>query len=73
MGSDELSGKPEEILGGYLVMDWHPIQGEVVILLITLCLGNWDKLLMLLIGPLSSSTDLTLPFQLTMKPMILPQ
>ena len=51
MGSDKLSGKPEEILGGYLVMDWHPIQGEVVILLITLRLGNWDKLLMLLIGP----------------------
>ena len=54
-------------------MDWHPIQGEVVILLITLRLGNWDKPLMLLIGPLSSSTVLTLPFQLTMKPMILPQ
>ena len=73
MGSDELSGKPEEILGGYLAIDWNPIQREVVILLISLHLGNWDKLLMLLIGTLSSSTDLTLPFQLTMKPMILPQ
>ena len=71
MGSDELSGKPEEILGGYLAMDRNPIQREVVILLISLHLGNWDKLL--LDGPLSSSTVLTLPFQLTMKPMILPQ
>ena len=58
MGSDELSGKPEEILGGYLAMDWNPIQREVVILLISLHLV---------------AKKVTLPFQLTMKPMILPQ
>lgn len=58
MGSDELSGKPEEILGGYLAMDWNPIQREVVILLISLHLV---------------AKKVTLPFQLTMKPMILRQ
>ena len=28
MGTDELSGKPDEMLGGNnLVMEWHPNQG----------------------------------------------
>ena len=30
--------------GGNPAMDWHPIQGEVEILLVTSCYGNWDKL-----------------------------
>ena len=29
MGTDELSGKPDKMLGGSnIVMDWHPNQGE---------------------------------------------
>lgn len=31
------------ILVGNVVMNWHPIQGGVVILLLTSCLGKWDK------------------------------
>ena len=34
MGTEELSGKPDEILGGNVVIDWHPIQGVVVTLLV---------------------------------------
>ena len=34
MGIVELSGKPDEMLGGNLAMDQYPIQGGVVILLI---------------------------------------
>ena len=37
MGMGEFSGKPDERLEGYLVMDQCPIQGGVVILLVTLC------------------------------------
>ena len=35
-----MSGKP----AGNIVMYWHPIQGEVVILLVISCYGNWDEL-----------------------------
>ena len=45
MGTGELSGKPYEMLGwggGNFTIDWHPLQGGVVILLVTSCLGNWD-------------------------------
>ena len=34
MASGEFSGKPDEMLGGNLEMDWHPIQEGVVILLV---------------------------------------
>ena len=46
MGTGELSGRPDEMLGvggggggggGNLVMDWHPFQGRVVILLVMSC------------------------------------
>ena len=30
MGTVKLSGKPDEMLGGNLALDWHPIQGGVV-------------------------------------------
>ena len=41
MGSGEVSGKPDEMLGGggggvgegKLLMDWHPIQGGVLLTL----------------------------------------
>ena len=52
------------LLGGNLVMDWHPMGGEgrggLVILLVVSSEGNWDKLR--LAGPLGSSTDLTFFF-----------
>ena len=51
------------LLGGNLVMDWHPMGGGgggVVILLVVSSEGNWDKLR--LAGPLGSSTDLTFFF-----------
>ena len=44
MGTGELSGKPEEMLMGNLLMDWHSIQGGVKILLVASCYGNWDQL-----------------------------
>ena len=36
------SGKPDKMIGGggALLMDLHPIQGEVVILLVTSCYGK---------------------------------
>lgn len=34
MGTGELSAKPDEMLGGNLAMEWYPIQGAVVILLV---------------------------------------
>ena len=38
MCTGELLGKPDEMLvGGNLVMDWHPIQGGVVIIVLALC------------------------------------
>ena len=37
MGTEELLGKPDEILGGNLVIDWYPIQGGVVTLLVAWC------------------------------------
>ena len=39
-------------------MDWYPIQGEVMMLLVAPCYGNWNKLQ--LGGPLGPSTDLTI-------------
>ena len=35
-GTGKLSGKPNEMLGGYLALDWHPIQRGVVILLVAI-------------------------------------
>ena len=55
MGTNKLSGKP----GGRVTCDGlasHP--GEVAILLVTSCYGNWDKLG--LCGPLGSCADFTL-------------
>ena len=39
MGTGVLSGEPDEMVGGggNLGMDWHPIQGRVVVLLVTSC------------------------------------
>ena len=37
MGLRELSGKPDEMLGGDLAMDRPLIQGRIVILLVSLC------------------------------------
>ena len=38
MCTGELLGKPDEMLvGGNLVMDWHPIQEGVVIIVLALC------------------------------------
>ena len=51
-------GSQMKCQGGYLAMDWYPIQGEVVMLLVAPCYGNWDKLQ--LGGPLGPSTDLTI-------------
>ena len=36
LGTGELLGKPDEMQGGNPVMDQHPIQGGVVILLVAL-------------------------------------
>ena len=57
MGSSKLSEKPDEMLGGNLAMNEHPIQGRVVqvILYPLLCYGNWDKIQV--DGPIGSSTD----------------
>ena len=38
------SGKAEEMLRDNPMMDWHPIQGGVKILLIASCYRNWDQL-----------------------------
>ena len=40
MGTGVLSGEPDKMVGGgggNLGMDWHPIQGRVVVLLVTSC------------------------------------
>ena len=37
MSSGKMSEKPDKILGGNLALNWLPIQGEVVILLIASC------------------------------------
>lgn len=48
MGTGKLSGKPDEVPGrdegGLALMDWHPIQGRVVIviLLVLSRFENWD-------------------------------
>ena len=52
-----LMGTGKFAAGGNLVMDKHPIQGGVKILLVTSCYGNWDKLWP--DGPLGSYADLT--------------
>ena len=57
MGTGELSGKPEKMLGGGGVtcdaLASHP--GGVAILLVTSCYGNRDKLR--LCGPLGSCAE----------------
>ena len=40
MGTSGLSGKPRDMLGGNLGMDWHSIQEGVVILLVASSNGN---------------------------------
>ena len=35
MGTGKFSGKHNEMQGANLAMDWHPIQGGTVILLVT--------------------------------------
>ena len=40
----QMSGKPDEMLGSNLAMDWHPIQVGVVILLVAPCEGNRDTI-----------------------------
>ena len=50
MGKGKFSGKPNELQGANLAMDWHPIQGGAVRLLVTS--GNQEKL-----GPFDLSTD----------------
>ena len=67
MGTSELLGKPDEMLGGgvgggSLRMDWHPIQRRVVILLDTSYDGNRDKLR--LFGPNGFSIDICYAFTL---------
>ena len=54
----KLSGKPDQMLGGNLAIDKHPIGGGrgVVILLVASHEGNQFKLW--LVGPLGLSTDL---------------
>ena len=47
----------------YPAMDWHPIQGGVVIFLFALCYRNQDNLRPL--GHLSSNANFTFPFTLT--------
>ena len=39
-----LSGKEDKMLVGNLMMDWRPILGGVVLLLVASCYGNLDKL-----------------------------
>jgi len=51
MGTGELNA------GGNPVMDWHPIQGGVEVLLVASRYGNQDKFRP--DGPLGSYTDLT--------------
>ena len=48
--------------GGNPVMDQHPIQGGVEILLVASCYSNLDKLQP--DGPLGSYADFTLPLEL---------
>ena len=57
MSTHELSSRPDEMQGGNLAMDWHSIHWGVVILLVSSCFGNWDKLQ--LGGLLCSQTDFT--------------
>ena len=53
-------GTSEFNAGGNPAMDWHPIQGEVEIFLVTSCHGNRDKLQP--DGPLGSYADLTISY-----------
>ena len=55
MGSSKLSGKTDEMLGGNLVINEHPIQGRVVVVILyplhTMETGIQVD------GPIGSSTD----------------
>lgn len=44
MSADELSGKPDQFLGGNLVLDLHPFLKGELILLVTSFEGKRDKL-----------------------------
>ena len=57
MGTGELSGKPDEMLGvTWDALASHP--GGVAIVLVTSCYGNWNKLWLCV--PLGSCADFTL-------------
>ena len=57
MGTGELSGKPDEILGGYTCDGLASHPGGVAILLVASCYRNLNKLR--LCGPLGSCADIT--------------
>ena len=44
MSTGKFLGEPDEILGVTFLMEWHPIQKGVAILLVATCYGNWYKL-----------------------------
>ena len=56
MGTEELLGKPDEILGVNLVIDWYPIQGGVVTLFVAWCFMETEK------GSEDLGTDLIFTF-----------
>ena len=44
MSTGKFLGEPDEILGVTFLMEWHPIQKGVAILLVATCYGNRYKL-----------------------------
>ena len=40
MSTEKFLGEPDEILGVTFLMEWHPIQKRVAILLVTTWYGN---------------------------------
>ena len=66
MGIGELSGKPDEMLGGgggAVALDWHPIWGGGAVLLVPSCHGSRDE--SHLERLLDLSTDLLTPLMMT--------
>ena len=64
VGTGELSGKPDEMLGGGAVaLDWHPIWGGGAVLLVPSCHGSRDE--SHLERLLDLSTDLLTPLMMT--------
>ena len=60
MGTEELLGKPDEILGGNLVIDWHHPGGSSYTPCRLMLYGNWERLQ--LRGPEDWSTDFIFTF-----------